>query len=405
MIKAIIVDDEQITRKGLIEFVDWSSLDIEVVGEATDGQEGLELCKKVQPEIAICDVRMPKMDGIELAKNIRFLLPQCKVIFLSGYSDTDYLKSAIKLKAVDYIEKPFNLVEFQELLKKTVDNLKQEKQKYLEDQRMKIKMEKSIPYFKNTLIASILQNENIDKDKIQEGLDILNINFPLDAKYMCCILKSVNKNQHNEILEVVNKTGNRKGIYFISGSNESEVIILLALRDNESFNGINSFGNLILMTLNDTQKLSVSGAFGSVVSSIKELNKSYEEAQETIKSKGYKAKNTIIIYDPNKDKSIIRDIESYIQDNYQSNISINAIASSVYLTPQYLCKLYKKETGETVNDYITKVRIEQSKRLLRDRRYKLYEIAEKVGYNDANYYARVFKKITGLNPSEYRDVN
>ena len=70
-----------------------------------------------------------------------------------------------------------------------------------------------------------------------------------------------------------------------------------------------------------------------------------------------------------------------------------------------LCKLYKKETGETVNDFITKVRIEASKVLLRDRKYKLYEIAEKIGYNDANYYARVFKKITGLNPSEYRELH
>jgi len=405
MIKAIIVDDEQITRKGLIEFVDWSHLGIDIVGEATDGQEGLELCKKVQPDIAICDVRMPKMDGIELAKAIKSILPQCKIIFLSGYSDTEYLKSAIKLKAVDYIEKPFNLVEFQGLLKRTVEALQQEKQKYLEEQRMKMKMEKSIPYFKNSLIESILQSENIDKYKIQEGLELLNIDFPLNAKYMCCILKSVNKSQHKEILDVVNKIGIKKCMYFISGSKDDEIILLLALKYSDCFKNINSYGNLILMTLNNMQKLSVKGAFGSIVSSIKELKRSYEEAQEAIKSKGYKAKNTIIIYDPNKDKSIIRDIENYIQDNYQNNISINAIASAVYLTPQYLCKLYKKETGETVNDYITKVRIEQSKRLLRDRRYKLYEIADKVGYNDANYYARVFKKITGLNPSEYRDIN
>ncbi|WP_040213374.1 response regulator [Clostridium polynesiense] len=405
MIKAIIVDDEQITRKGLLEFVHWETLNIEVVGEATDGQEGLALAGKVQPDIAICDVRMPKMDGIELANHIKEILPYCKIIFLSGYSDTNYLKSAIKLKAVDYIEKPFNLGEFESLLNKTAKAVTEERLKRLEEQRIKMKMEKSIPYFKNTLITSILKSQSMDIDKIKEGLELLNIKFPLNSSYICSVFKAENNEDSRKILEIINNTGVKRGIYFISGIMKEEVIVLIALKEKGGINEIISYGNEVLNIFTNKHGKFASGALGSQVSSLEELKNSYEDAGEAIKTKGYKKSNSMIIYDPNKDRSIIRDIENHIQQNYNKNISINSIAASVYLTPQYLCKVYKKETGETVNDYITKVRIEASKALLKDRKYKLYEIADKVGYNDANYYARVFKKITGINPSEYRDIN
>ena len=405
MIKAIIVDDEHLTRQGLLEYVDWKSAGIVVVGEATDGLEGLDLVKEVQPDIAICDVRMPKMDGIELAKKIREEFPNCRIIFLSGYSDTEYLKSAIKLKALDYIEKPFNLIEFQELINKTSQSIINERQKRLEEQREAMKMEKSRLYFKNSLIAEVLKGGYSDINKLREALELLNIEFPFKGDYLCGIFRSQYDIEQEKILEVVNSYGVRSNIYFISGSIDKDVVVLFSLKHRDMLREVQSYCNEVLEHLNIEEKHSITASLGSLQKSIDGMKLSHSEAKEALNSKGYKVNSRVIIYDPNKDKSIIRDIESYIQENYQESISISSIASAVYLTPQYLCKLYKIETGETVNDYITKVRIEASKVLLKDRKYKLYEISEKVGYNDANYYARVFKKITGLNPSEYRDMH
>ncbi|WP_426348535.1 response regulator [Alloiococcus sp. CFN-8] len=405
MIKAIIVDDEQITRKGLLEYVNWKSADIEVVGEATDGLEGLHLAEKVKPDLAICDVRMPKMDGIEMAKNLRASLPLCSIIFLSGYSDTEYLKSAIKLKATDYIEKPFNLLEFQELINKTADHIRDEKRKRLEEQRKALNHEKSMLYFKNSLIEDILNSSAIDFDKLKDGLELLNIKFPLNGEFLCQLIENRGDNSEKQILQIINNLGIERKITFISGTIENQVIILYRLRHKGDYEELLNYSNDVLDKLNNIHGLSVVSAFGEVKKELNELKESYNEAKEAIKTRGYKINNRVIEYDSNKDKSIIREIEEYIQNNYQKNISINSIASAVYLTPQYLCKLYKKETGKTVNDFITQVRIEASKALLRDRRYKLYEIAERIGYNDANYYARVFKKITGLNPSDYRELH
>lgn len=109
--KLLIVDDEELTRIGLIESIDWESLGIFKLFQAEDGISGLRIAKEVKPEIVLCDVRMPRMDGIELVKRLEKQLPNSAFIFMSGYSDKEYLKAAIRLKAVSYVEKPLNPAE------------------------------------------------------------------------------------------------------------------------------------------------------------------------------------------------------------------------------------------------------------------------------------------------------
>ena len=94
----------------------------------------------------------------------------------------------------------------------------------------------------------------------------------------------------------------------------------------------------------------------------------------------------------------------YIHRHYSDeNLSVKKLAEQVFLTPTYLSNLFKQEVGKTIGQYITEVRIERSKELLRDKRFKLYHVAQQVGYSDSNYYAKAFKKQTGCTPSEYRE--
>ena len=98
--RILIADDEELTRKGIISSVDWETLGISDIDHADDGIHALECAKRAQPNNLLTDVRMPRMDGIELAKRLREQDPDCPVIFMSGYSDKEYLKAAINLKAV-----------------------------------------------------------------------------------------------------------------------------------------------------------------------------------------------------------------------------------------------------------------------------------------------------------------
>jgi two-component system response regulator YesN len=112
--KLLIVDDEELTRTGLIASVNWNELGIDEVYQADDGLHGLEAARKYKPEIILCDVRMPRMTGIAMLEQLETILPDTISIFMSGYSDKEYLKAAIKLKAVNYIEKPLDPQEVRE---------------------------------------------------------------------------------------------------------------------------------------------------------------------------------------------------------------------------------------------------------------------------------------------------
>ncbi len=102
--KILIVDDEVLTREGIISNIDWDRLGIDEIYEADDGYHGLEMARLYNPDIILSDVRMPRMNGIEMARELHKLLPASSIIFMSGYSDKEYLKEAIKLKAVSYVE-------------------------------------------------------------------------------------------------------------------------------------------------------------------------------------------------------------------------------------------------------------------------------------------------------------
>lgn len=112
--KLLIVDDEELTRTGVISSVDWKSIGISEVIQADDGVHGLDAARLHRPEIILCDVRMPRMDGITMLERMEKFLPDSVPIFMSGYSDKEYLKAAIKLKAINYIEKPLNPSEIKE---------------------------------------------------------------------------------------------------------------------------------------------------------------------------------------------------------------------------------------------------------------------------------------------------
>ena len=123
--KLLIVDDEELTRTGVISSIDWKSLDIDEVLQADDGINGLEAARIHKPEIILCDVRMPRMDGITMLEKLEQFLPDTVPIFMSGYSDKEYLKAAIKLKAVNYIEKPLNPAEIREAVQEASEVYRQ----------------------------------------------------------------------------------------------------------------------------------------------------------------------------------------------------------------------------------------------------------------------------------------
>jgi len=108
MLKVLIVEDEEMIRKGIVLTVDWAALDCMVVGEAANGIQGLEAARRLEPSLIITDLKMPQMDGIEMLKALRAQGCTAYVIILTAYDNFSYVQSALRLGAVDYLLKPFH---------------------------------------------------------------------------------------------------------------------------------------------------------------------------------------------------------------------------------------------------------------------------------------------------------
>ena len=102
-------------------------------------------------------------------------------------------------------------------------------------------------------------------------------------------------------------------------------------------------------------------------------------------------------------RKVINEIKSYISINYFNDISLRQISKDFFMNESYLSDLFKKETGYSFSSYLSNVRIDQSKVLLAQVDLKIQDIAEMVGYNDSRYFIKVFRKITDMTPSEYRE--
>ena len=116
MLKIAIVEDEEIIRMGLAYTVDWQSMGAQVVGEAADGLEGLEIVAAARPDVVLTDIRMPRMNGLDMAKVLAEKHPAVKVVFLTSYADFEYARQAVRLNACDYLLKPVDEGELANIL-------------------------------------------------------------------------------------------------------------------------------------------------------------------------------------------------------------------------------------------------------------------------------------------------
>ncbi|HEY5586154.1 MAG TPA: response regulator [Ruminiclostridium sp.] len=527
MIKLLIVDDESVTRKGLMKYINWNELGVHLVKEARDGIEGLEIANSFHPDIVISDIRMPGMNGIEFVTQIRVLFPESRIIFLSGYSDKEYLKAAIHLNAVSYVEKPINLDELKEVVKKAVTLCLEEEKKKLAEKNMNSAFSESLPFIRQNIIFKLIGRKTIPED-LTKDLQLVVVPFKIDDPFTVLIIKPAfsveftneeKESSSNEILNMLEVC--LCDTVHICAEKEYNYIIVIS--DCDTFRS-NKKLSIMFETLRTRIRehsltcISLFCAVGSPVVGMVRIRESYETAVLALQKLFFRGYNNIVFYEnepmefisfdqdittsfleliqeQKKDKAIafieklcrdirvnegtlideiksiffrmsftlfkeaekrglqlsktvdpeerylwdlisnfqtlqeikayliskiifvfegIKDLESnsrsifnvmnYIRKNYfTANLSVKILAEHVYLTPTYLSALFKKETGKTIGEYIIDVRIEKSKELLMDPRIKLFEVARKIGYSDANYYAKVFKKHTGLTPSAFRE--
>ena len=126
MIRMILADDEPVITRGIRKLIDWESLGIEIIGEYEDGRRALEAIVREKPDIALLDISMPGLSGVEILKECRAMGNDVAVTFISGFQDFEYAKAALRYGAVEYLLKPVIREELLKAIEKSISAMGRE---------------------------------------------------------------------------------------------------------------------------------------------------------------------------------------------------------------------------------------------------------------------------------------
>lgn len=506
----MLVDDEQMVLDDLQSIVDWESKGFSIVATAKNGKQALKKYRESSPRVIFTDIRMPLIDGVQLAKELRSLGENPVIIFLTAYQDFSYAKQAFLYGIDDY------------LLKNEVDekNLSER----LEKLRARIELEKHMTGFLNRkLVLNLLKQpgQAVPGALAEQGLFSKKLlHCFLEEDNPCPFFSQTEKNRPKQVMEYIEQDFRAKlgtfpvfvfteieygrGLISIGLQQNlpletevrlfcfkiEEVQAALKNRSGKSFTAIlvqrptalpalhefyrridhifqakyfSGHGRIYTydapelvcgggqrlfaldriyaaVNIRDKEKVTrlIQGIYEKIIAdrryeelvSISNIlyqllkNLSFEKDQyssvdirpeknqqhwyqaEDIKQWMVEKFTQVIQMSGTVDKrnlsQPVKRAPAFIEEQYGSSaLKIDAIAAYAGLSPSRLSVLFKAEVGDTVNEYLTAYRIMQAQFLLKEGAYKIYEVAERVGYGSSQYFSQIFYQRVGVTPKDF----
>ncbi|MFS0726537.1 response regulator [Paenibacillus sp. 1P07SE] len=532
MLKLIIVDDELLMRIGLRSMIQWEDHGFQLAGEASNGKEALEVAAKVSPDLIITDVRMPTMDGIELIRQARRLMPECKYVIVSNFDEFRYVKEAMQLGASDYLIKceikPDSLVQLLSQIKELFAHRKQDRERELLPETY---YRQSLTYLKEGLLKEVISGLKSEQDMIAKRgqLHIRLLPGPwfmvklkverfeeIKKKYVEQDEKLLRFSIVNVLEEIIPNRWNRE----IVVESSSEYLLMLNTIPGPvptSRTDIEKLCCKMIHSLRDFMNLQMTIGVSTTVQGYRYIRLAYQEAVFALNQRFYAGAGKVLFYEdqgrypdqtdrrmrlsrrpehdfqtviesknshqlrvfldnvhsilereqaseeqirsiymtfienantyypaarsqlPTDDRSLYdtilkegtwEEIHTLVLDYvlaifesesrsheqqtygslavrimdryYNADISLQSVAKEINVNPSYLSRIFKQEMGMNFVSYLIGIRINKAKLLLEDKQWKVYEVAEKVGYHNYSYFSRIFKKVVGVSPEEYR---
>ena len=356
MLRLAIIDDEEETRQIMVNFIDWETYGVTVIGEASDGLVAYDLINAQHPDIVLIDIQMPSMTGLEVLEKIRqegTVSPA--FIIMSGYDDFEFARKALSLAAVEYLLKPFRPEDVIMAIQKSIRHLE--------------------------LIRGSIQNDAASAKRPLGGgaIDFSLLHYP--SKEERRLLDGLKTNAQDAVLVDLR-------IFWDC---------LCAANDSEE----SRLNCAVILYVEVCRFLLERGSRFS-----RPYFENWDSGED---SQGiYQILEAIILealslIETNDGSHIyVNSAIQYIQTHYKEPLSLESVASAINLSTSYLSSLFTKVLGTTFIGYVQSVRIERAKELLRTTMLKVYEIAYEIGYDDEKYFSPVFRKVEGISPSQFR---
>lgn len=522
MLKIMIVDDRPVFLTYLKTAIEWENYGFTICCEAKNGEEALNLAHVHLPDIVLTDINMPIMDGLMLTEELVKIYPEVSIVLITGYSDFEYARKAIRLGVSDYILKPFEKEEMILTLLKIKDNLKVtfEKGKTLDSKESlfdqyfrelihskEIYIEPIVHktraydinlahyayiavvtafskefnpedfiYWKDTVMLLMKQMFELDyfhqvfedyEGRIVSIVGIPRLIEDMSKDYLAIkgeyekiigllkkhiqsgvvsgistshlaikgirlsYLEAISALQHasisteNILTEFTQIPEENKQFRFYSS--EINDLLLMKLRDNDEEGALKVIDDIFNKYTNTEMSahytyLVYAGLVSIVLSHITQSGKRIDNVlgeqlnsvtsisdNDNIYDQTRSLKRIISVtinhfrkFKITRSAKVAEKAKAYIDAHFMDHtLSVKDIATNQYINETYLRSMFKQELGCTITEYITQIRMNEALNLLKSSGLKLSEISSLIGYNDAAYFSRAFKKYYGVSPSHY----
>lgn len=455
MLNVLLADDETKVIRHLQTAVPWKQLGLRVSATAQDGIAALHAAKSTAIDIVITDIRMPGMDGLALCQKLRESNPDIQFIILSGYQDFSYAKRAIDLQVLGYCLKPIDISDLSALLRTAVRNAMHRR---TDSDELLDLIEGGSPDEITTAFSELGIYNRVIYTAASFGVH--NIEKPLGAQ----ISYKLGKHKYLYFSEqpfdtaaaqkIIAYAGNRGGVgipqnsappenlrnavedalamafqFFVNGRATLCSTLQETALTHDAFARLDaaaqqpmklkvfleelSYADCSLIFNIRTafvfcNRVAASPAFGStdcqgerMLYGFEQLPADYGSLSELLHSFSNEIVSTAIPLKPASASGSFLPILRYLEENYEKDLSLKKIADQFHLNASYISQLIRSETGLTYTQYLTELRINKAKELLRTSSLSLAEISEAVGFNDYFYFIKKFKKEVGVTPGKY----
>jgi len=348
LFRVLVVDDEIYAVKGIVDGISWGELNVSEIFEAYHAREAKAILERTPIDLMICDINMPEENGLELLEWAKTRYPEIETVFLTCHTDFSYVRKALQLGSCDYLLKPVIYEEMEEVLRKNFERVLRERSNH-------------------------------------ENMESFKKYYSIEEEWKA-LLGNGDKSDANNLIEhtmewITGRNDNRGTLIKVHQS-ILQIAIYVFKKKGMSLDNLNNL------------ELSLEGH------EITCTNEQFKQWMENIIA----LVCTNAIADENKlqKNSIVYELQKYIQQNLNKRLPRDELSEYVHLNESYLSRLFSKETGMSLSDYILQERMKKAKELISETDEPIYEIANQLCYDNFSYFAKMFKKVYNITPQEYR---
>lgn len=411
MTRVFLADDEPLVLIGMQSMIDWAQLGYELIGTARNGGEALEKIEELKPDIVISDIRMPVMDGLTLAARCRekdAALPA--FIILTSYEEFSYVRQSMRIGAVEYLVKldltPENLCTALDRARTYVD-----KEKAL--RTPSTVLTGSLESYRARFFIQLYSGCFASDAQIQTTAEELGL--CLESPWYAVAIADIRNQQLDTEHQIVLSSGVTRMAAdilpkylpsFVTAMDPRHFSVLLPLDSplglkEKLLPVLNNAGNILYKYFNARLRWAV----GPPVNSLREVRKSKNAAFSSLPLLS-EEEPVVLCCGEEKNSldhraQIVAEVQQYICANLDKRLSLNDVAAVFNFSPGYLSQLFSQNGETSFVEFVTENRIAAAKELMVSTDLRIYEISQRLGFESAFYFSKVFKKLEGMSPRAY----